>query len=87
MIKEDFISERSDRERSHAQLNDLQGKCRLLQQELVEREQILVEVQMKFHNLQQSQSTTECDLEESRKVLLIIIVYYVTKHNRELWNY
>ena len=73
---EDFISERSDQEGTHAQfLTDLQGKCELLQQELAEREQILVEAQMEHHILQQSHITVVHDLEESQKVLLIIRIY------------
>ena len=60
----------------HTQLTDLQGKCRLLKQELKEKEQKLVEAQMTFHNFQQSHSTVERDLEVSQKVLLIIGVYY-----------
>ena len=71
----------------HTQLNDLQGKCRLLQQELVEKEQILAKAQMKHHNFQQSHSIVERDLEVSQKVLLIIRVYYMTKHNRESPHY
>ena len=65
------------------QLIDLEGKYGLLQQELVEREQTLGEAQTTFHNFQQSYSIVERDLEVSHKVLLIIRVYYMTKHNRE----
>ena len=72
----------------HTQLIDLQGKCGLLKQELEEKEQILVEAQMTFHNFQQSHSIVEHDLEVSQKVLLIIRVYNdVTKHNRESPHY
>ena len=71
----------------HTQLTDLQGKCRLLQQELVEREQTLVEAQMTFHNFQQSHSIVEHDLEVSQKVLLIIVVYNYCKHNRKSPHY
>ena len=59
----------------HTQLTDLQGKCRLLKQELEEKEQKLAKAQMTFHNFQQSHSIVEHDLKESQKVLLIIRVY------------
>ena len=88
LFKQDFERERSDRERIHTQLTDLQGKCGLLQQKLEEKEQKLAIAKMKHHNLQQSYSTTEHDLEVSKEVLLIIIVYnYMPKHNRESPHY
>ncbi|XP_019857162.1 PREDICTED: trichohyalin-like [Amphimedon queenslandica] len=62
LLKQDFESERKDRERINDQLIQLQKQHEILKQESTEKE-----AQMKFHKLNKSKSILVRDLEESRK--------------------